>query len=148
MTEDASGRAVELLLSNLLANIERLQLGLAAHKQVVAENAPQLKALIADRERLLKDSQAKNLASARLRAVEFLRGRPSSPWFWLAFGAACSSTGFCTSGIPSVPLWSPDAAPIGAHIFRTRILAALSFPCSETIPNRDIRQIMQCCYYP
>jgi capsule polysaccharide export protein KpsE/RkpR len=75
MTEDASGRAVELLLSNLLANIERLQLGLAAHKQVVAENAPQLKALIADRERLLKDSQAKNLASARLRAVEFLRGR-------------------------------------------------------------------------
>ena len=75
MTENAPSRAVELLLSNLLFNIQRLQINLEAHKEVVAESAPQLKEQIAERERSLMAEQTQKFERARIRVLELLQGQ-------------------------------------------------------------------------
>jgi hypothetical protein len=76
MTEEELSRAVEHSLSDLLLSISNLQQSLKAHKEVVNENAPQLKALIANRVQILGGPErAQKIIRLRTRAVELVRGR-------------------------------------------------------------------------
>jgi hypothetical protein len=76
MTEEELRRAVEHMLSELLLHSINLQLIVRAHEEVIRENEPNLKRLVATRLQLLSGSEyAQKLIRTRSNAVDLLRSR-------------------------------------------------------------------------